>query len=162
MDDKRQDEQENIEEVIKEENTSNSVSEPDFKDKYTRLLAEFTNYQKQKEQEVRSMAAFGNSKLLTKILDIVDDIEMGLSQDTVSEETKSILNLLKEKLSHLLNFEGVKEIDLKPGDSFDANQSEAIHAVEDEKNSGKIIQVARKGYMLADRVLRTAKVVVGK
>lgn len=155
---------------IEEESLNNEIvdsaetatPEIDYKDKYTRLLAEYTNFVKQKEAEMSSMAKFANKSLLTKILDIVDDIEAGLLQESLNEETKSILNILKIKTLQILAMEGVLEIELNSGDSFDSEKCEVIQTVEDEKNSGKIVQVLRKGYTLSDRILRTAKVVVGK
>lgn len=134
----------------------------DYKDKYIRLLAEYTNFANQKDAELKSMAQFSNKNLLIKILDIVDDIEAGLVQESVSEETKSILEILKIKVLQILAMEGVLEIELSSGDSFDSEKCEVVQAIEDQKNSGKIVQVLRKGYTLSDRILRTAKVIVGK
>jgi molecular chaperone GrpE len=134
----------------------------EFKDKYMRLLAEFSNYQKQKEEETKSVVKFGNSNLLIKIVDILDDIEMGLMQENLNEETKNILEILKSKMTHLLSLEGVSEIEIKVGDDYDPSKCEVITTTPDEKNKGKVSQIARKGYMISDRVLRTAKVIVGK
>ncbi len=89
---------ENVEEEVIE------VKNPeiDYKDKYTRLLAEYSNFAKQKEVEMASMAKFANKGLISKILDILDDIEAGLIQSETSEETKSILSILKSKLEHTI------------------------------------------------------------
>ena len=87
------------------ESQAQESNEPDFKDKYARLLAEFTNFQRQKDEEIKSMAKFGNSNLLSKVIDILDDIEMGLVQENISEETKNILEILKStKLDTMSNF----------------------------------------------------------
>jgi molecular chaperone GrpE len=136
--------------------------EIDYKDRYVRLLSEFSNFQRQKDEELKSMAKFGNKNLLLKIIDVLDDVEMGLAQENVNEETKAVLTLLQSKLAHLLNIEGVQEIKLNPGDVYDPSLSEVLTMINDVQNRGKISHIARKGYLLADRVLRTAKVVVGK
>lgn len=138
------------------------TTEPDFQQKYLRLLAEFSNYQKQKEEELRSMAVFSNKSLLLKMIDLLDDMEMGLIQVDLSEDTKNLLEMLKQKFEHTLKVEGVTGIDINPGDAYDPQKCEVIAAVEDENNKAKIVQVIRKGYALSDRVLRTAKVIVGK
>lgn len=153
------DEREQIEE--KGENES-KTEEIDYKDKFTRLLAEYSNFAKQKEAELQSTAKFANKNLLLKIIDILDDIESGLMQESVSEETKGILNILKIKVLQILAMDGVLEIELKPGDNFDPANSEVVNTIEDPKNSGKLIQILRKGYTISDRILRTAKVIVGK
>lgn len=142
--------------------TEEKRDEVDYKDKYVRLLAEYTNSLKQKDEELKSMAQFGNRNLLLKVLDIVDDIETGLMQDNLHEETKGILQLLQSKVTHLLTLEGVKEIEVQQGDAYDSSKAEVITMIEDEANKGKISQIVRKGYMMGDRVLRTAKVIIGK
>lgn len=149
-------------EINEVENKEVETSQIDYKDKYVRLLAEFTNFTKQKEEEIKGIVKFANKNILLKIIDIIDDIEAGLLQENTSEETKTILNINKNKLSQILVFESVEEIKINKGDTFDANTSEVIQTVEDSQNSGKIVEVLRKGYTMSDRVLRTAKVIVGK
>lgn len=134
----------------------------DYKDKYVRLLAEYTNFAKQKEIEMQNTAKFGNKNILLKVLDILDDIDSGLKQEMVSEETKNILNILKIKIQQLLAYEGVLEMEIKVGDVFNPGNCEVVNTVEDKEMSGKIIEILRKGYTISDNVLRTAKVVVGK
>jgi molecular chaperone GrpE len=144
--------------AVKEE----KPAEIDYKDKYIRLLSEFTQYQKQKEEEVKSMAVYGNKSLLLKMIDLLDDMESGLMQEGLGEETKSLLEMLKSKFENTMQIEGVKEIPVKVGDSYNPQTCEVLSAVEDDQNKGKVIHIARKGYLLSDRVLRTAKVIVGK
>lgn len=134
----------------------------DYKDKYVRLLAEYTNFAKQKEIEMQNTAKFGNKNILLKVLDILDDIDSGLKQEMVSEETKNILKILKIKIQQLLAYEGVLEMEIKVGDVFNPGNCEVVNTVEDKEMSGKIIEILRKGYTISDNVLRTAKVVVGK
>jgi len=151
--------------LVEETNTQETTLQDennDFKAKYLRLLAEFSNYQRQKEEELKSMAKFGNKNLLLKILDILDDIEIGLVQENITDETKVILEILQSKMMHLLSLEGVTQIELKAGDEYDSNTCEVITTIDDESNKNKISQVIRKGYNFSERVLRTAKVVVGK
>jgi molecular chaperone GrpE len=149
--------------VQKSEINETPVAEQvDYKDKYIRLLAEYTNFANQKEAEISAMAKFANKNLITKILDIIDDIEAGLNQEQVNEETKSILKILKIKIMQILAMESVLEIELSPGDPFDPEKCEAVKITEDKNFSGKIVQVLRKGYTISDKVLRTAKVIAGK
>lgn len=143
-------------------NKEEKNQEIDYKDKYVRLLAEYTNFAKQKEIEMQNTAKFGNKNILLKILDILDDIDSGLKQEMVSEETKNILNILKIKIQQLLAYEGVLEMEIKVGDVFNPENCEVVNTVEDKEMSGKIIEVLRNGYTISDNVLRTAKVVVGK
>ncbi len=143
-------------------NSNNEDNQVDYKDKYLRLLAEYSNFVKQKEAEIQNVVKFANRNLLLKVLDVLDDIEMGLKQSMISEDTKNILSILKVKLEQLLALEGVCEIELKVGDDYDANKCEVVNTVNQEGMSGKIVEILRKGYTMFDRILRTAKVVVGK
>lgn len=136
--------------------------EIDYKEKYLRLLSEHARTIKQKDEELKSMAQYGNKSLLNKVIDIVDDIESGLNQESVSEETKTILQMLHQKVMHILTIEGVTEIPVKSGDEYSAEKCEVLTMIEDPQNKGRIAHIARKGYMIGERVLRTAKVVVGK
>lgn len=152
------------EDATTDSNSENKAQEQaiDYKEKYTRLLAEYSNAMRQKEVELKSMAQFGNKNLLLKVLDIVDDVEMGLAQENISDETKGILEILHTKLLHVLTIEGVVVINLEEGSAYDAETCEVISTFDDAENKGKIVAIARKGYKLKDRVLRTAKVVVAK
>jgi molecular chaperone GrpE len=165
-DDQKQNQQEIEEqkevELNEEEMKTPAKEEIDYKDKYTRLLAEYSNFAKQKEAELQATAKFANKNLITKILDILDDIESATNQEQVSDETKSLLNIVNIKLQQLLAYEGVIEIEIKEGDNYDAEKCEVVTVIEDQKNAGKIIQILRKGYTISDRILRTAKVIVGK
>jgi molecular chaperone GrpE len=141
---------------------SSKPEEIDYKDRYMRLLAEYTNAMKQKEEELKSMAKFGNRNLLIKVLDVVDDIEIGLTQENLNEETKGILQILQAKVQHLLSLEGVAEMEISAGANYDSSHHEVLGTVPHEEHKGKIAHIARKGYVMGDRVLRTAKVLVGK
>jgi molecular chaperone GrpE len=63
---------------------------------------------------------------------------------------------------HILTLEGVTELSLESGSDFDSNTAEVLTTIEDEANKGKVSHVVRKGYTIGERVLRTAKVIVGK
>lgn len=146
----------------KANSSESKQSEVNYQDKYTRLLAEFANYQRQAKQELESMAKFGNSNLLLKLLDILDDIENGLAQVEISDELKNFLTIIQSKVLHLLSLEGVIEIELERGDDFDSTLAEVLSIEDNFEMENKIIRVLRKGYKIRDRVLRTAKVIVGK
>ncbi len=156
------DEQPTLQDEVGNSELLNTNDLVDYKDKYARLLAEYSNFVKQKDAELSSMAKFANKNLLSKLLDIVDAIEAGLMQESVTEETKGILNILNIKVLQIMAMEGVLEIEFNSGDAFDPEKCEVIQTIEEKDFSGKIIQVLRKGYTLSDRVLRTAKVIVGK
>ena len=105
-------------------------------------------------------------QVLKGLLPIVDDFERGLKSMESVEDVSAVkegMVLIYNKLRKYLEQNGVKEFDPEDKD-FDADRHEAISAVPvpDESLKGKILDTVEKGYMLNDKVLRHAKVVVGQ
>ncbi len=133
-----------------------AVSE--LKDKYLRLLAEFDNYKKRTSKERIEFAKFAAQDLVVSLLPVLDDFDRAVRHGQVSEGT----SLIQHKLVQVLKQKGLEEMQSQ-GQPFDASLHEAITEIEvpeDQKN--KVIETLEKGYYLADRIVRFAKVVVGK
>ncbi len=137
----------------------------DFSDGWQRERAEFANYRKRitRDQDTEKQ----NSKLaiLRKYLDIHDDLELAIKNMPDHVKSDAWVNgilLIYQKLSNLLNGEGMQPIPAENG-AFDPAFHEAISSEEVEGfESGKIIEVVQKGYMIGDRVIRPARVRVAK
>ncbi|MGM9853314.1 MAG: nucleotide exchange factor GrpE [Muribaculaceae bacterium] len=137
------------------------------KNEYLFLAADFDNYRKRVLKEKAELLKNGAEKTLFGLLPIVDDFERGLAATKDAEDAASVregMELIYNKLVKYLSDNGVKEMDTKQGSDFDADLHEAIATIpapaEDLK--GKIIDTTQKGYMINDKVLRHAKVVVGE
>lgn len=136
------------------------------KKEYLFLMAEFDNFRKRTLKEKSEIIRNAGENVLKGLLPIVDDFERGLKATEKAENTADVLEgmrLIYNKLVKYLNANGVKEMD--PEDrEFDADKHEAISAVPvpDEAQKGKILDTVEKGYMINDKVLRHAKVVVGQ
>lgn len=137
------------------------------KKEYLFLAADFDNYRKRVLKEKAELLKNGAEKTLFGLLPIVDDFERGLAATKDAEDAASVregMELIYNKLVKYLSDNGVKEMDTKQGSDFDADLHEAIATIpapaEDLK--GKIIDTTQKGYMINDKVLRHAKVVVGE
>ena len=137
----------------------------DFSDGWQRERAEFANYRKRitRDQDTEKQ----NSKLtiLKKYLDIHDDLELAIKNMPDHVKSDAWVNgimLIYQKLGNLLNGEGMQPIPAENG-AFDPAFHEAISSEEVEGfESGKIIEVVQKGYMIGDRVIRPARVRVAK
>lgn len=137
----------------------------DFSDGWQRERAEFANYRKRisRDQDTEKQ----NSKLtiLRKYLDIHDDLELAIKNMPDHVKSDAWVNgimLIYQKLSNLLNGEGMQPIPAE-NSAFDPAFHEAISSEEVEGfESGKIIEVVQKGYMIGDRVIRPARVRVAK
>lgn len=136
------------------------------KDKYLRLSAEFDNYRKRTLKEKAELIKNGAEKTLTAILPILDDFERALKNLEATEETKGMkegVELIFTKFQKVLQQEGLQAIETE-GKDFDVDFCEAIALVPapSEDLKGKILDCVQTGYMLNDKVIRHAKVVVAQ
>ncbi|MBO7255365.1 MAG: nucleotide exchange factor GrpE [Paludibacteraceae bacterium] len=171
---------ENVAENIEKENVVDPVSEIEtlkaelealkneqleLNDKYIRKVAEFENYRKNAIKERAELIKNGGERLLVDMLPLVDDIERALQAVEQSEDVASLKEgvvLIYNKFITFLAKNGVKSIDTENAD-FDTDFHEAVTMfpapTEEQKN--KIIDCVSKGYLMNDKVIRFAKVVVG-
>ena len=126
-----------------------------------RLAAEFENYKKRAARENEMMREASNAEMVLKVLLIVDELEIALSHmgHAPAKEFKHGIELIYSKMKDLLKKEGVDEMK-SLGESFDPYKHDALR--QDEGEEGKVIEVIVKGYTLKGKVIRHAKVVVGK
>lgn len=133
----------------------------ELNDSYLRLHAEFDNYRKRTMKEKAELLKSGNEKAIVGVLPIVDDFERALA--VLPEDAKVGVELIYNKFKTYLAQNGVKAIDAL-GETFDTERHEAITTVpaQSEDQKDKVIDCVQKGYMLNDKVIRFAKVVVAK
>lgn len=131
-----------------------------WQDKYVRLSAEFDNYRKRTLKEKMELVANGGQDVLKDVIHIVDDLERALEHMTTEKEG---IQLILNKFTDTLKAKGVRPIEAL-GKELDVDYHDAIAKVPsaDEALKGKIIDVVQRGYMMGDKVLRFAKVVVGE
>ena len=155
-----------VEEQLMKELDEKQKEVDELKDKHLRLSAEFDNYRKRTLKEKAELIKNGAEKTLTAILPILDDFERALKNLEVSEETKAMyegVELIFNKFNKVLNQEGLHMIETKDKE-FDTDFCEAIALVPapSEDMKGKILDCVQTGYMLNDKVIRHAKVVVAQ
>lgn len=134
------------------------------KDKYIRLYSEFENFRRRTAKEKLELIQSANESLLKNLLPVLDDFERAEKafKDMNTKEAEGFL-LIYNKYKKIMEQSGAKVLDLKVGDDFNADTQEAITQVPapSEGLKGKIVDVVEKGYLLNDKVIRFAKVVVG-
>lgn len=138
----------------------------DQKDKYLRLSAEFDNYRKRTMKEKAELILNGGEKSISSILPIVDDFERALKNMETATDVAAVkegVELIYNKFMTVLGHNGVKVIETKE-QPLDTDYHEAIAVIPapDEALKGKILDCVQTGYMLNDKVIRHAKVVVGE
>jgi len=136
------------------------------KDKFLRLFAEFENYKRRTSKERIELFKTANQDVMTAMLPILDDFDRALIEIKKAKDKNLIkgVELIHNKFQETLKNKGLEAVDVKHGDSFDADVHEAITQIpaSSEKLKGKIVDVVERGYKLGDRIIRFPKVVTGK
>ena len=135
-------------------------------DRFLRVSAEFENYKKRSAREMSEFKKFANESLIKELLLIIDNLEraINLSKDEGSSNNGLIegIDMTLKKLLKILGEFGLKQIESleKP---FDPNFHQAVMQEETDKHSqNTVIKELQKGYILNERLLRPAMVVVSK
>jgi molecular chaperone GrpE len=132
----------------------------EYLDALQRLKAEFDNYRKRAQREQADLIARASERLVKQLLPIVDDLERALEAAANHEEAQleEGVRLVHRALADALAREGLVEV--ATAGAFDPHTQEALLSQPSEAEEGTVIQVIQKGYVLGDRVLRPARVVV--
>ena len=138
----------------------------EWKNSYTRKLAEFQNFTKRKEMEVAEMKKFASEGIILKVLENIDNLERA---ENASTETKNFdalvegVNMILRNLKYMLSEEGIEEIEATEGVQFNPYEHQAMMTeAKDELDNDIIVQVFQKGYKLKGKVIRPAMVTVNK
>jgi molecular chaperone GrpE len=152
---------------IGEQNSALQKAQADLeaaKDKYIRLYSEFENFRRRTAKEKIEMSLSANEQVIKSLLPVVDDFERAEKalQNKQSQDIEGYI-LINNKFKKVLDQFGVKVMEIGPGSDFNADLQEAITQIPapTETLKGKIVDVVEKGYLLNDKVIRFAKVVIG-
>jgi molecular chaperone GrpE len=143
--------------------TANELAElqtqlEELKDKYLRQAAEFSNFRQRTIREKADTIAMANRDTMTALMPILDDFERASKNETFTEG----VNLVHQKLINSLSIRGLKPMESTAGEAFDPEFHEAITEIPaGEALVGKIVDTVEKGYLLNNKIVRHAKVVVG-
>jgi molecular chaperone GrpE len=144
------------------EETEEQTAQPDYQDLYQRSLAEQENLKKRLEQEKRQFAQFALSGAVESLLPVVDNFYRATEHVPAENQNSAWLTgimHIQKQLSDVLAEWGVVEINVKPGDAFNAEEHEAIGTVDtQEVPEDAVAAVNQRGYTLNGKVLRPAKV----
>ena len=142
------------------EETAKEEAAEDESTRYLRLMADFQNYKKRVEKEKKDLYSYANEKLVTEQLEVLDNFERALEQETSDESFKKGMEMIFKQLSNVLEKSGLAEI-AALGEDFDPNVHNAVMTEETEDyESGKVSGVMQKGYTLNGKVIRPSMVKV--
>lgn len=149
------DELEELQDLLKEQ-----------KEKYLRLFADFDNYKKRTAKERLDLLNTAGKDIILSVIPVIDDFERAIAVADKARDADSVkegMMLIKNKMFNVLQQRGVKQMEAK-GEPFDSERHEAITEIPapNEEMKGKVIDEVEKGYTMNDKIIRYAKVVVGK
>lgn len=129
-----------------------------------RLQADFDNFRKRTQRERAEMFLYANEKLFLEMLPIIDHFEMGLKSAEEHQADNSITDGFKLVYTQLLDL--LKKFNVTPidaqGELFNPHLHEALTHMPSEQTAETVIEQVRKGYLLGDKLLRAAQVIVSK
>ena len=136
------------------------------KDKYLRLMAEFDNYKRRTAKERMELIQTAGKDVIVSLLDVLDDCDRAEKQLNTTDDIavqKEGIQLVFNKIRTTMQAKGLTPME-SIGKDFDVELHEAITEVPvpDDKQKGKVIDEVTKGYLLNEKIIRFAKVVVGK
>ncbi|MDI6765563.1 MAG: nucleotide exchange factor GrpE [Bacteroidota bacterium] len=147
----------------------NTVSH--YKDQLLRKAAEFDNYKKRIENDYANLVKFANENLIEKLLPVLDDFERSfkavkysvgqpVSSDTEDNSFQKGIEMIYNKFKRILELEGVKPLEVL-GQPFDPQLHDALLQIQNKNYPPHtVLEEVEKGYMLHDKILRHAKVIV--
>lgn len=158
-----------VQEQVQDAPAEEKVAEPSleeellkWRDTAMRTAAEYDNYRKRMVKEKEECAKFANQRLLEELLPVIDNFEMGMA--AASADASSMIyigmSMVKKQLDEFLAGNGVSAVEPVVGSMFDHATEEALQREPSDQPEGTVLRVIRKGYMLKDRLLRPANVVV--
>lgn len=136
-----------------------------WKDTAMRNAADLENFRKRMSREKAEAIKFGNQRLIEELLPVIDSFSMGMMAAEAEADSMIYMGMkmVQTQIEGFLSGQGVTEAVTEVGTEFDPNIHDAMSQEEsDEFEEGKIIRVMRKGYLLGERLIRPANVVVSK
>ena len=128
--------------------------------KYLRLMADFQNFKRRTEKEKNDIYAFANEKIISELLNVIDNFERALDAGNAEDSFVKGMELILKQLLDVLEKAGTSEI-AALGEDFDPNFHNAVMMENSsEYESGKVTEVLQKGYILNNRVIRPSMVKV--
>jgi len=135
----------------------------ELKDQNLRLYAEFENFRRRNARERLELISTAGEKVIKSVLPILDDFDRALKTLQEGSERQG-LELIQTKLISALRAEGLEPMDSTVGQAFDVERMEAITNIPapTPELAGCVVDELEKGYLLGDKIIRYAKVVVGQ
>lgn len=130
-------------------------------DAWLRAKAESDNIRKRSQTEVSNAHKYAVENFVSELVPVKDSLEAALASESAADSMRSGVELTLKQLKAAFEKFNVKEVD-PTGEKFDPNRHQAISTVDADVEPNTVVQVLQKGYLLHDRVIRPALVIVAK
>jgi molecular chaperone GrpE len=141
-----------VREILQEEKVKEKSTEPDWKDLYLRLSAEFDNFRKRVQKEKEELVFKTKSNMIDPILDL--DNDLALASKHINDNG---IKLIIAKLEKFLQNQGIQTVQTQ---TYDENIHEVVAVIDNDGNT--IHEVVSKGYMIGDKIIRYPKVILSE
>lgn len=148
--------------MIKKENKQEDWQQKaeEYLDGWKRAKADFLNYQKEEIERLEQISKFANEDMVKELLTVLDSFDLALAN--VKKEEVEGIKLIQSQLKKVLEKNGLQRLTGTVGQEFDPVFHEAIALVDSDQESSIVIEEVEAGYLLADKVIRPARVKVSK
>jgi len=138
--------------------------EEDLRTKYLRLAADFQNFKRRSEKEKSDVYAYANERIVVDLLDVIDNFERAMDHKCEVEEMKVMegMEMILKQLRDVLEKNHLEEINALSQAFNPAYHHAIMEEANESTESGTVIKVLQKGYMLNKKVIRPAMVVVSQ
>ena len=132
----------------------------DMRNKYLYLLSDFENFKRHSAKERLELQLTAGRDILAALLPVLDDFDRAAKNDGLGEG----MALIHQKLANTLQNKGLVALETRVGDDFNPDTQEAVAEIPAASDAlkGKIVDILEQGYQLGERIIRFAKVVVGR
>ncbi len=129
---------------------------------WQRAKADFANSRKEEIARFEEFAKYANQDILKEFISVLDSFDLAVAALEKSGPVEKGVYMIRAQIEDLLKRRGLEQLDVKIGSEFDPNFAEAVAETESEKFPGKIVEIVEQGYKLYGKVIRPARVIVGK
>ncbi|MEC4114713.1 nucleotide exchange factor GrpE [Myroides pelagicus] len=135
------------------------------KEKFLRLFAEFENYKRRTAKERIELFKTASEEVMVAMMPVLDDFDRALTELEKQGDSDHLtgVKLISTKLNDTLANKGLTVVEIKAGDDFNSDISEAVTQIPaGDEMKGKVVDVIERGYKLGDKIIRFPKVVIGQ
>lgn len=129
---------------------------------WQRAKADFINYKKDETARFEDFARYSSAEMLKEFITILDSFDLAITALEKNGPVEKGVYMIRAQIEDFLKKRGLERLEVDIGSEFDPRFSEAVAEVESEKFPGKVAEVVEPGYKLFEKVIRPARVIVGK